>query len=85
MGTEDLLRARLDQMTDMCHPLAVLVTRMPWAEIEASLEPLFAHRSRPGRTVTDADLFLASPTRGRHRLLLDTVRDIAAGPGQLTS
>ncbi len=57
MATDDFFRARLDQMIDMRHPLAVLATRMPWAEIESSLAPLFAHRLRQGRVVTDADLF----------------------------
>lgn len=57
MATDDFFRARLDQMIDLRHPLAVLATRMPWAEIEASLAPLFAHRSRAGRVVGDADLF----------------------------
>ena len=57
MATDDFFRARLDQMIDLRHPLAVLATRMPWAEIEASLAPLFAHRSRAGRAVSDADLF----------------------------
>jgi IS5 family transposase len=57
MATDDFFRARLDQMIDLRHPLAVLATRMPWAQIEASLVPVFAHRSRTGRVVTDADLF----------------------------
>ena len=38
-------------------PLAVLATRMPWTEIEASLAPLLAHKDRSGRIVEDADLF----------------------------
>jgi anti-sigma factor RsiW len=37
MATDDFFRARLDSMIDMRHPLVVLATRMPWAEIEASL------------------------------------------------
>jgi len=32
--TDDFFRARLDQMIDLRHPLAVLASRMPWAEIE---------------------------------------------------
>ena len=36
MVAEDFFRARLDSMIDMRHPLAVLATRMPWADIEAS-------------------------------------------------
>jgi IS5 family transposase len=57
MATDDFFRARLDTMIDMRHPLAVLSTRMPWAEIEASLAPLFAHKERAGRVVEDADMF----------------------------
>ena len=51
MTTPDLFRARMDSMIDMHHPLAALATRMPWAQIEASL----AHKDRQGRTVQDVD------------------------------
>ena len=34
MQTDDFFRARLDQMIDLRHPLAVLANRMPWAQIE---------------------------------------------------
>ncbi|MCS6997683.1 MAG: hypothetical protein NZ533_12210 [Casimicrobiaceae bacterium] len=34
MATDDFFRARLDTMIDLRHPLAVLASRMPWAEIE---------------------------------------------------
>jgi transposase, IS5 family len=57
MATDDFFRARLDSMIDMRHPLAVLATRMPWTEIEASLAPVLAHKDRSGRVVRDADLF----------------------------
>jgi IS5 family transposase len=57
MTTDDFFRARLDTMIDMRHPLAVLATRMPWGEIEASLAPLLAHKNRTGKAVEDADLF----------------------------
>ena len=57
MATDDFFRARLDSMIDMRHPLAVLATRMPWAEIEASLAPVLAHKDRSGRLIQDADLF----------------------------
>jgi len=33
-------------MIDMRHPMAVLVTRMHWGQIEASLAPLLAHKDR---------------------------------------
>lgn len=33
MSTEDLFRARLDQMIDPRHPLAVLATRIPWSTV----------------------------------------------------
>jgi IS5 family transposase len=57
MPTDDFFRARLDSMIDMRHPLAVLATRMPWAEIEAALAPAFAHKDRKGNVAEGADLF----------------------------
>jgi IS5 family transposase len=57
MATDDFFRARLDQMIDLRHPLAVVATRMPWDEIEKALAPAFAHKDRAGRVVEGADLF----------------------------
>ena len=57
MATDDFFRARLDQMIDLRHPLAVLASRMPWSQIEASLAPVFAHRDRKGQLIEGADLF----------------------------
>jgi transposase, IS5 family len=76
MATDDFFGARLDSMIDMRHPLAVLATRMPWAEIEASLAPALAHKDRSGKVVDGADLFGATAelvgagvsARGRRRL-----------------
>ena len=36
--TADFFRGRLDQMIDLRHPLVVLGARMPWQEIEASVD-----------------------------------------------
>lgn len=55
--TADFFRSRLDQMIDLRHPLAVLASRMPWQEIEASVAHLFARRVRSGKTMVDVDLF----------------------------
>jgi IS5 family transposase len=57
MATFDSFRARLDSMIDLRHPLAALESRMPWAQIESNLAPLFAHRDRAGRWVGGMDLF----------------------------
>ena len=57
MATDDFFRARLDQMIDLRHPLAVLASRMPWPQIEASLAPVFAHRNRKGDLLEGADMF----------------------------
>jgi len=57
MATDDFFRARLDGMVDPRHPLAVLGRRMPWAQIESSLAPLFARKARSGKLMADADLF----------------------------
>ena len=37
--TDDFFRSRLDSMIDLRHPLAVLATRMPWAQLEATMAP----------------------------------------------
>ena len=56
MSTPDFFRARLDQMIDLRHPLAVLAGRLPWATLEATFAPLFARTDRPGRHVIGDDL-----------------------------
>jgi len=35
--TTDFFRSYLDQRIDLRHPLAVLPSRMPWQELEASV------------------------------------------------
>ncbi|CAJ0780006.1 IS5 family transposase [Ralstonia chuxiongensis] len=55
--TDDFFRARIEQMIDLRHPLAVLATRMPWAQIEATLAPIFEHKARAGQTMAGDDLF----------------------------
>lgn len=57
MATDDFFRARLDQMIDLRHPLAVLARRMPWERIEAALAPSFARQDRAGRELAESDLF----------------------------
>lgn len=49
MATDDFFRARLNQMIDLAHPLAVLAMRMPWAAVATALAPAFAHKDRVGR------------------------------------
>ncbi|KVQ16345.1 hypothetical protein WK00_29570 [Burkholderia ubonensis] len=58
--TDDFFRSRLDSMIDLRHPLAVLATRMPWAQLEATMAPLFAHRNREGVVAEVIDLFGAT-------------------------
>ncbi len=55
--TADFFRARLDQMIDLKHPLAVLAKRMPWEQIEQALSPCFAHKNRSGKETAGTDLF----------------------------
>lgn len=56
MTTPDFFRSRLDAMIDLKHPLAVLATRLPWAAIEAAVEPKLAHQAKPARRVAGTDL-----------------------------
>jgi len=56
-STDDFFRSRLDHMIDLRHPLAVLASRMPWQEIEASLAHRFARQVRTGKQIEDSGLF----------------------------
>ena len=44
-------------MIDLKHPLAVLGSRMPWAQIETVLAPAFTRQERDGKVVEGDDLF----------------------------
>ena len=57
MATDDFFRARLDQMIDLRHPLAVLARRMPWSQIETALSPAFARKNIEGKVIAYDDLF----------------------------
>ena len=57
MATDDFFRARLDQMIDLRHPLAVLAGRIPWTTLESSLAPSLARRDRKGRLIEGQGLF----------------------------
>ena len=45
-ATDDFFRARIDQMIDLRHPLAVLASRMPWQKIEAGVVERWADTPR---------------------------------------
>lgn len=55
--TADFFRPRLTEMIDLRHPLAVLASRLPWPQIEATLAPYFARQARTGRVLEHDDLF----------------------------
>jgi IS5 family transposase len=57
MNTTDLFRARLDQMIDLRHPLAVPARRIPWDRIEEQLSPFLVHKNRPGISKEVSSLF----------------------------
>ncbi len=55
--TDDFFRARLEQMIDLKHPLAVLASRMPWDQLEIALAPSFVRKDREGKAMVGDDLF----------------------------
>ena len=62
MSTDDFLRARINQMIDLSHPLAVLARRLPWDAMEAALAPSFARQPKaPGMAAEAVDLFSPVP------------------------
>ena len=60
MSTPDFVRARLAEMIDLRHPLAVLAGRLPWAAIEAVIEAALAPKrvpaARPAQPLSGQDL-----------------------------
>lgn len=62
-ATDDFFRARIDQMIDLRHPLAVLASRMPWQEIEAAVAHRFVRKAHQGQAMPDLDLFGEKPQR----------------------
>ena len=60
-ATEDFFRSRIDHMIDLRHPLAVLASRMPWQQIEASVAHLFSRKARTGQAMPELDLFGEAP------------------------
>jgi transposase, IS5 family len=57
MATADFFRARIDEMINLNDPLAVLATRLPWSQIEASLAAKFERQMRAGQLLEGRDLF----------------------------
>lgn len=79
-ATDDFFRARLDHMIDLRHSLAVLASRMPWQQIEASVAHLFSRKAHAGAVMPDLDLFGEAPApiarqsnAGRPRVPLRTM------------
>ena len=76
--TDDFFRARIDQMIDLRHPLAVLAQRLPWEQLEAALAPCFSRKAAEPRVPSgELDLFgpasalAAAPSKaGRPRLMI---------------
>jgi IS5 family transposase len=63
MTTPDFFRSRIDAMINLGDPLAVLATRLPWAQLEAAIAAKFARRERVGAVVEEVDLFGPAQTR----------------------
>ena len=56
MSTPDFFRARLGEMIDLRHPLAVLAGRLPWAAVEAAVAPKLVPAARPVQRACGQDL-----------------------------
>ena len=54
-STDDFFRSRLDNMSDLLHPLVVLANRRSWQEIEASLAHRFARQANAGKKLEDLE------------------------------
>ena len=61
-ATDDFYRARLDHTIDLRHSLAVLASRIPRQQIEASVAHFFSRRAHIGEALPNLNLFGMAPT-----------------------
>ena len=47
-GSNDLFRARLDQIINMKHELVLLAGKIDWDWIDGEIAPLYSENGRPG-------------------------------------
>ncbi|MEY9590813.1 hypothetical protein ABIA06_003104 [Bradyrhizobium yuanmingense] len=47
-GSNDLFRARLDQIINMKHELGLLAGKVDWDWIDREIAPLYREKGRPG-------------------------------------
>ncbi|MET3336501.1 hypothetical protein ABIF61_005025 [Bradyrhizobium japonicum] len=47
-GSNDLFRARLDQIINMKHELVLLAGKVDWDWIDGEIAPLYSENGRPG-------------------------------------
>src|SRR5205814_9009008 len=48
MGSNDLFRARLDQIINLKHELVLLAGKIDWDWIDGEIAPLYSENGRPG-------------------------------------
>ena len=58
----DFFRSRIDAMINLNDPLAVLASRLPWAQIEAAVASKFEHQNRTGQILESQDMFGSTET-----------------------
>jgi len=58
----DFFRHRIDTMINLNDPLAVLASRLPWAQMEAAVASKFEHQNRIGEVLVGEDLFGSTQT-----------------------
>jgi transposase, IS5 family len=62
MQPVDFFRSRIDAMINLNDPLAVLATRLPWAQIEEAIAAKFEHQNRVGQVLQSEDMFGTTQT-----------------------
>lgn len=58
----DFSRIRIDVMTNLNDPSAVLATRLPWNQIEEAMTAKFGHQNHTSKVAIDWDIFGATET-----------------------
>lgn len=60
-GSNDLFRARLDQIINLKHELVLLAGKIDWDWIDGEIAPLYSKKGRPG--IETRFMIVCCPTR----------------------
>ena len=86
-GSNDLFRARLDQIINLKHELVLLAGKIDWDWIDGEIAPLYRESGRPGTVATTRKIpvLSSSPARSAASSVSSSASCAAAPPSSPSS